>query len=87
MASSAPDSKAAKESVAAVGIIARRIAHNDSAVSDVDREFCHNSWYEDIFTNSYVLMKVALEERFALSKSVGKEALTKRRFGGPIPHI
>ena len=29
----------------------------------------------------------ALEERFALSNSVGKEALTKRRFGGPIPHI
>ena len=43
-----------KESVC--GIIARRIAHNDNAVSDVDREFCHNSWYEDIFTNSYVLM-------------------------------
>ena len=27
------------------------------------------------------------EERFALSKSVGKEALAERRFGGAIPHI
>jgi hypothetical protein len=47
----------ASSAFAADGIIARRIAHNDNAVSDVDREFCHNSWYEDIFTNSYVLMK------------------------------
>jgi hypothetical protein len=29
----------------------------------------------------------ALEERFALSKSVGKEALAKRRFGSAIPYI
>ena len=27
------------------------------------------------------------EERFALSKSVGKEALAERRFSGAIPHI
>ena len=29
----------------------------------------------------------SLEERFALSKSVGKEALAERRFGGAISHI